>query len=391
MFDLVTFVFANQLLLLGCALVLYGLSKRNPQLKGTRWFAHGLLAGSGGLGLILLRAYTPAWLSILVANGLFVVAFALLRRGLSEVGAPGPRWWRWDMVLLAAQTAGLAYYSYGRPDIDSRYVIVSLMMVAEMGLAWKRIAGVDNALLPWRGMRWSIASFGGFYFLRGAVSLWWLGDERAQATIEKIAAGGQMWFSVLFAVGILWVATRERQAHLLQLSQQDALTGLLSRRALGEELDRAVAASRAGGGPLAVIAVDLDHFKSINDRYGHAAGDEALCAVARVLEGGIGRGGAVARTGGEEFVVILSGRNGRAAREEAERLRALVGSTAVSAGEERLELTASFGVAELEAGDTQDVGEAAEALLRRADRALYSAKDGGRNRSVLATAARTGG
>jgi diguanylate cyclase (GGDEF)-like protein len=123
--------------------------------------------------------------------------------------------------------------------------------------------------------------------------------------------------------------------------------------------------------PLAVLMFDIDHFKRINDSFGHQTGDEVLCKVAAIARAQIRAEDLVGRIGGEEFVCILSGVGGREARSLAERL-----CRAIAQGTERAECptaTISIGLALLRAGDT------VETLMRRADAALYEAKENGRN------------
>jgi diguanylate cyclase (GGDEF)-like protein/hemerythrin-like metal-binding protein len=151
----------------------------------------------------------------------------------------------------------------------------------------------------------------------------------------------------------------------------DALTGVLNRlgfeAALGKELGRC----RRYGHPLSLVMLDLDHFKQVNDTWGHGVGDQVLVGVTRILETNVRDSDSIGRIGGEEFVVLASGTPGRGAVQLAEKLRALIAETPL--GPAGL-VTGSFGVAE------QRPGETAEALLRRADQALYAAKSGGRNR-----------
>jgi diguanylate cyclase (GGDEF)-like protein len=175
------------------------------------------------------------------------------------------------------------------------------------------------------------------------------------------------------------LALRALSDRLAELSTTDALTGVPNRRAMDEHLADEMARARRYGTPLAVVMLDLDHFKLLNDHYGHAAGDQVLRHVARVLEGEKRRGDTIARYGGEEFVAILSHADGTAAQIWAERVRARLGATAVDLGGDIVNVTASFGVAAA-------VGEAipdGEIMLEAADQALYEAKERGRNRVVV--------
>jgi two-component system cell cycle response regulator len=159
------------------------------------------------------------------------------------------------------------------------------------------------------------------------------------------------------------------------LATTDALTGLVNRRAFSDWALRELRRSQRYHDPLAVILLDVDHFKQINDRYGHAAGDLVLGAVSRLLMSGIRNCDVVARWGGEEFVLALPSTALEGATEVAERARRrLESASIVTADGQHIPVTASFGVAQL------DPQESLEQLIDRADRAMYSAKSSGRNR-----------
>ena len=161
---------------------------------------------------------------------------------------------------------------------------------------------------------------------------------------------------------------------LRQSAELDALTGSLNRRSIDQWLARAFLEADRDGQPLSVLFVDLDRFKRINDRYGHAAGDHCLRAVAATLAAALDEGDLFGRYGGEEFIAILPGRGGAAARETGERLRAGVERLVVDWEGQVLRLTVSVGVA------TRREGERTPgATIERADKALYASKRAGRN------------
>lgn len=158
-------------------------------------------------------------------------------------------------------------------------------------------------------------------------------------------------------------------ARLARLSNLDPLTGLLNRRGL----DAAVR-SAATEPTYAAVMVDIDHFKVVNDTYGHDAGDRVLRLVADTLASTVRRGDSVARSGGEEFVLLLHGANLETAQRIAERARERLERSRVDIGGKQVGATASFGVAEARPN------EAVEDVVKRADAAMYEAKRGGRNR-----------
>jgi len=165
---------------------------------------------------------------------------------------------------------------------------------------------------------------------------------------------------------------------LTAITVTDALTGLANRRRLDETLIIEVARAKRYGTPLSLAIADVDHFKKVNDTWGHDAGDDVLCGLARTLSRGVRRTDLAARLGGEEFVVLMPHTALNGANDVAERLRTAFAASTFSAGGTEVRCTVSIGVAALDKG--VDDGHK---LLKAADVALYQAKSGGRNRVVL--------
>ncbi|MBS7781285.1 GGDEF domain-containing protein, partial [Acidovorax sp. CCYZU-2555] len=161
----------------------------------------------------------------------------------------------------------------------------------------------------------------------------------------------------------------ERQA------SSDPLTGLLNRRGFDARLAAALALAQRSGRPLSVITIDVDHFKRVNDTYGHEVGDNVLRTLARQLKARLRVSDAVARLGGEEFVVLLPDTVPETALEMAQELLVVA---AAPAHDEVSNITISAGVSALRPDD-----ENGSAMLRRSDAALYAAKTAGRNRAMV--------
>jgi diguanylate cyclase (GGDEF)-like protein len=159
-------------------------------------------------------------------------------------------------------------------------------------------------------------------------------------------------------------------------ANNDSLTGLPNKRATDDTLKRMVAQANRSFAPFSAIMLDLDHFKHINDQFGHGKGDEVLAAVGAALAGCLRASDFAGRFGGEEFLILLPDTHLDGAKLVAEKIRATIAAITVS-GIER-EITASLGIAQL----IEHAGTANE-LVRAADRAMFSAKTGGRNRTVV--------
>jgi diguanylate cyclase (GGDEF)-like protein len=203
-----------------------------------------------------------------------------------------------------------------------------------------------------------------------ALTIWGSGATRVTTWVVAIGS--------LTIAGLVVRMLKERLDELVRrlsrAAETDPLTGLLNRRGFNDRLAAELERARRAGRPVGVLVGDLDHFKAVNDRFGHAAGDEALERVAAMLYETKRFSDSVARIGGEEFALILpyTGRPGT--KVLAERVRRRVRD---SFAEDDVALTMSFGMTVF-----PDDGESVEALLRAADRAMYEAKDLGRDRSV---------
>ena len=170
------------------------------------------------------------------------------------------------------------------------------------------------------------------------------------------------------------------QLELNLQAMRDPLTGLYNRRQLEESLHREVLRARRVGGSVGVMAIDVDHFKRVNDTLGHEVGDSALRGIADVLASCVREEDIACRAGGEEFVAILPGTGKAALRSRAEAVRKTIEQASISAGEGTLKLTVSIGLAAFPA-----FGDSGQAVLRAADTALYKAKAAGRNRVIMGT------
>lgn len=164
---------------------------------------------------------------------------------------------------------------------------------------------------------------------------------------------------------------KAREAELERLASTDPLTGAGNRRKLYELLDRQLHLRRRYANPVSLVVVDIDHFKRINDRFGHEIGDHVLMEFSRKIRGALREPDLLARIGGEEFVILAPQTDRKGVLAITEKVAETVRALRI---EEAGGITASFGVAEAEAGEERDE------LLRRADQALYRAKSAGRDR-----------
>jgi diguanylate cyclase (GGDEF)-like protein len=220
----------------------------------------------------------------------------------------------------------------------------------------------------WTGMAmWTVVA---------ALSLWWnLAQQRPETAVGLWWGHGLLW--LLGLGGIIFGFNRLRVAHdrIITLLYTDSLTGIANRRIFLESLGGAISFAQRHQTPLSIIMADLDDFKSVNDTFGHNAGDQVLQAFAALLRENSRQEDLAARFGGEEFIMMLPGTGAEEAAVLGERLRRHckeITSTVFS-----IRVTASFGVAAYQPGDTVD------GFIERADQALYDAKMMGKNQVVV--------
>ena len=189
-------------------------------------------------------------------------------------------------------------------------------------------------------------------------------------------------FSVVLARIQTQVTLRRLVARVEALAVQDSLTGLYNRRGFYQLAEKEEQRVKRYGGTLQAIMVDMDHFKKINDTYGHKVGDEVLAVTSRCCQQHLRTVDLIGRWGGEEYAILLPGIDVEGAVKTAERLRSVVADAVIDGDDGAIKVTLSAGVASLDE-TCADLG----ALLSRADKAMYDAKRGGRNRVCLFEAA----
>jgi diguanylate cyclase (GGDEF)-like protein len=226
-----------------------------------------------------------------------------------------------------------------------------------------------------------VAAAAGFS-LRGLRALWGaqsVGPEMiTDSNVNLVSAVVYMVIALTFHATLIGLVVGRILIDLRYRSRHDGLTGLLNRRAMEETLPGQMQRSRRTGEPFTVLMLDLDHFKTINDRHGHAAGDRALKHTAAALKAELREVDAVGRFGGEEFLVLMPGATVETALPVAERLRTALLTNALGVEGATLLLSASIGVAQW-----REPAEEPSRLLMRADAALYRAKLRGRDCVVV--------
>ena len=339
-------------------------------------WVRGLLLQPAAFLMFALRGHIPDVFSIVAANTLLMAAFAHQMHALREFNGCADR--RGVLAVLVATTlGGTAILTYAWPTLGGRTVLVSLVIIA---LAVLGVLGIYGARGKRNRPEHLIALFLGVGVAIMTVRIVSQPTSSAISIISYSPLQGVVFtyaalLPVITTAAFMLMCGERLNADLSRLATLDPLTGVYNRRTMTDLATHAVADARRHGRPLSLLALDVDHFKRINDEFGHEAGDLALCALVDLLRRELRASDIISRIGGEEFVVILPDTTEAAAGTLAERIRARVSDSGFNVAGWPAPLRVSIGVGALDAGDF-------DALRRATDRALYTAKRTGRNRVV---------
>ena len=306
------------------------------------------------------------------ANASLLFAIALLSIGLSNRRRRRPRYGA--LFVIAAITLGpLHYYQFLEPNLLARVIILnsglallSLLMLLDVPRA-RRHSPVEQVLFGLLLVSCAGYLLRPFFLIASDTS-----GERFEASYWLVVSISDALICAMTAVGVLAIIASDVMDEIKTDALIDTLSGLFNRRGFEPRALKALA-KRTTDKPPAMILADLDHFKSINDRFGHSAGDLIIQRFSEVLKAKAPRDAIMARLGGEEFAIMLPSSAARAAQQLAEEMRAVFKQIALDTVAGEANPTASFGVAI--ARDAEDL----QSLMERADRALYGAKGSGRD------------
>jgi diguanylate cyclase (GGDEF)-like protein len=381
-------------------------------------FRVAVLAITFGMSLSTLLAYfvtrERALLHFAISTLLMVVWIALLTgvSGFPEAWLPvGELRTRLLLTLPMLVSAGTLFLMLGAGGLRKRrevQVLGTLLAMLLIGIGLLALVLSPGGLATLGGIAeptvmlffLAMIPLSAVLALRGSVSA--LGNLLALLPLTVMGVLSlfeQGWFAPLKVEGYVaaaaWIAVsasamlmlrlgslRKQRDQMRLLAATDPLTGLANRRAALQRLESELQRAHADGGSFGLVFVDIDHFKQINDRFGHAAGDRVLCAIGVLLKQMVRSTDQVARMGGEEFLLILHGADADTSRRLAERIRERIEILPLAGGspDAPLVCTASIGVL----CSAQHAGVSSAELLRRVDQALYRAKNSGRNRVAAA-------
>ncbi|PZQ94658.1 MAG: GGDEF domain-containing protein [Cereibacter sphaeroides] len=367
-------------LLVGATMTLWERRAAPLRARELGYWAAGFFTLAAGCFVGLTRAYFPVGVGAALTNLVMLLGYLLVLQGVVSVDNRYSL--TWTVATLA--TAALAWLGGGVPTTDMFWHYVSSFPIA-------MISGLTAIMLrqssSFRGLRsknLAVAVFafhGAFYLSRATLmplAVAAFGKELLPYFAATTMLEGSL-YAVAMPMALIALVREEYQVSLLEKARTDHLTGLANRRGFFDRGETVLKNARIASRPVALLAFDLDHFKDVNDRYGHAVGDRVLKAFAEAASGVVGRGAILARIGGEEFTLLLAGENLDRAQAMGEQIASLFAAKAGAIEVLKVAPTVSIGLAEAK-GSTFELN----ALLDAADRALYRAKSLGRNRIEVA-------
>jgi diguanylate cyclase (GGDEF)-like protein len=378
--DYGTYFFANIATVTVFTVCLSLLAWYNRRVTGIAWFAGGLIVGLAKLILQGLEGKVPIVLSSMIANQLYVVSFMLQLIGLRwfVVRKPMRSRWPWiivGMVLVIYTAMFFLRIPYGGNLTNISFVAVcgaSVWILLKHGrsgpfTAVSRVYAVilcaAMCVAAYRAALTNMIYARPWETVNAHADPRWLYSLAAMAFLATFMVMCDLWFFVT-----------ELDRELAEQARTDYLTGAMNRRAMEEAALREAARSIRHGSPLCTIIIDIDHFKRLNDKRGHAAGDRALQALVSQVKTMLRGQDSFARTGGEEFAILLPDTTVSAGILTAERVRQALEELEIPFETGPIKFTVSAGVAQLD--ETQGNWEA---MMRSADAAMYEAKEHGRN------------
>lgn len=349
------------------------------RLSAVDWLVGTLLIALG-CATFSFGGFLPRTIMLTAANGFFAFGLTAYLRSLQEFYGERPR--SIELAPAAIATACVLFFSSVYPSFGIRVLIVSIVWMWSMAACARvLITGMrDDRSLSRRVLAALFVSI--LIYSAARLLLYLSQNPSADFAVET----GSSWINLVSPLVMTVLPIVGTTAFALMCSDQlrqqlekaastDFLTGLPNRRALVDQGSEMFSRAQANRSMLAVAVLDVDFFKAVNDTYGHAIGDLALSHISRRLCAATRKGDIVARSGGEEFVVLMEGLNKQEGVAAVERLRLAVAETPFSLAGKKISITLSGGVSAFRADDTSF-----EDILRRADDALYVAKATGRNR-----------
>jgi diguanylate cyclase (GGDEF)-like protein len=360
------FVEASLLFLFSLTMVVNSIGQSDQ--SANYWFAASNFCG--GLSLLLDSIYpiAPNLSIVVIANLLFFVELTFINKAIAEFVGRGRTVWLYLLALSVSMTIASGLFTLSPVNHTIRIAMISVVAIT---------AAACSATLLFQSLRGGLKI--STIVMGTLLSLYAATNTLRLVTIRSFPQ--QIFYHIWLdrtiiaglSFGFLWMTADRLRDRLERLAGTDALTGALNRRAIERETERVFDPSRQRNRSVAVLMLDVDSFKQINDGYGHHAGDLALRAIADCLRQTMRAGDLIARLGGDEFLVIMPNTDATLAELAANRIHNQLAKLRVICDTGEFGLTVSIGITSID-----DASLSLEDLVKLGDRALYSAKASGR-------------
>lgn len=336
--------------------------------SGAIWFSVGFILGGIGLLLQAKRGFIPPIYAIFIGNLLFVSVYPFVEKAMA-ITTHRRSYWPWLVAVIVALLCNVLYFTYITPNVIERTIVAVLVIpLLQAPICLHLLLCKEKTIRP------ALLSMVAVLLTHLALNL-----LRVVGILHLHQADVWFtWFGVVTIAGLalsfLWIDSLRLREELEVRAMTDPLTGLLNRRALVEFGNRELSRAARQNSPCSALSLDINNFKSINDTYGHAAGDQCLCAIAEALGRLLRTSDLPTRVGGDEFSILLPDSDARAA--------ALI-STRLKDAIQRLSLTTPSGVTfqfniSIGAATTRDRMTTLADLLHASDLKLYRDKHASR-------------
>jgi diguanylate cyclase (GGDEF)-like protein len=347
-----------------------------PSFYAARFWTGSSFVAAAGAAAAMLRVVTDALWPLLIAGTAMVLALCLAAMGVQKFFEK-PVSWRATWLLMGLSFAGLSFFMFGYDSAPARITIFTIAQVLPLALSVKllltphqgrinpgaRLAAIVASLII---AIYAVRLVGGI-----AAGLSYMHFSPVQSGVILVL----VFLSMALNFGFLLMAMDHLRSEVADLALLDDLTGVGNRRHLVQRLTEECARSERSNQPFALLVIDLDGFKGINDTYGHAAGDACLQHFTLMAQTRLRPGDMLARSGGDEFCIVLPSSTLREGAMIARRVLEVCRADAEQCMGSDIPVSVSIGVAQW----TREMGGFPDRLIAAADHALYDAKKGGRN------------